>query len=119
MVAATAPAPTGGTIVDGKYHLTNITLYTGPNGSAGPLSLSIKQTVNVKQGTVDVVEETNGKAPTRLTMTMTTTGSSVAMSRTCPSAMPGQSGTYSIKGNEYVWFLVNDVGQTVSYTYSP
>jgi hypothetical protein len=118
MVASAAPAPIGGAITDGTYHLTDVSLYTGVGGNSGPLALSIKQTISIHGDSVDVAEEANGKV-TRLTEVITLAGSSVSMARTCPSAMQGGSGTYSVKGNAFVLFLVNDVKQTVSYTYSP
>jgi hypothetical protein len=43
-VAETMPAATGGRIADGRYHLSQVNLYTGPGGEAGPTGARQKET---------------------------------------------------------------------------
>ena len=118
MIAADAPAPVGGAIVDGKYHLTNISVFTGALGSSGPLALSIQETIVIHGSSVDVVDDVNGKT-TRLTETFTHAGSAVSFAATCPSAVMGKNAQYSAVGTTFTIFLVNGAGQTATYTYSP
>ena len=118
MVPAVAPSPTGGAVANGKYHLTDVTLYTGPGGGSGPIALSIQQTLMINGNTVDVIQSANGKVETATEM-FTTSGTTASFTRTCPSAQPAATGQYSISGGTLVWFLQNDPGQTVAYTYAP
>lgn len=118
MVAADAPAPTGGAITAGTYHLKKISVFTGVGGAAGPLQLAIKQTFAIQGNSADVIQDANG-TETRLTSSLTTTGTAVSFARTCPSPEPGKTGSYSAKPGSLVLFLQNDVNQTVSYEYAP
>ena len=54
MVAQAAPAPTGGAMVNGTYHLKSITLYA-PGGTATTIPLNLKNTVKVQGNVVEQV----------------------------------------------------------------
>ena len=118
MIASDAPAPVGGAIVDGKYHLTDVSLFTGVGGSQGPLAVSIQETINIHGSTADVVDDVNGKT-TRLTETFTLAGNAASFAATCPSGVMGKNVRYSAVGTTLTLFIVNGAGQTAVYTYSP
>ena len=54
-VAMAAPTATGGTIADGTYTLTDITLYTGSGGATGPAGLTLTQTWGFSGGSYRLV----------------------------------------------------------------
>lgn len=41
-VAAVEPTVTGGTVPSGRYHLTNLTVYTGVGGASGPGTAEVR-----------------------------------------------------------------------------
>jgi hypothetical protein len=118
MVASVAPASTGGAISNGKYHLTDITVYTGLGGSVGSLPLSIAETIHIHGSAVDVIANANGK-DTRTSSVITIAGDVATFSQTCPNPTSPSIAHYSVVGTSLVMFMVNDAGQTVMYTYSP
>ncbi len=121
MIASAAPAPTGGTIQDGTYHLTGLTLFVGTTGTAGQIPLTLAGTARVQGNVVDqALDGTgfDGKAISERTReTIATTGTSVTYTMTCPASKT-RSGTYSATSTSMTLFLVNDLGQTVGYTYT-
>jgi hypothetical protein len=116
-IAANAPAPIGGAIANGTYHLDDVTLYTGPGGATGALPLSIKQTIAINGSTADAIADFNGKTVSA-TATFVASGTSVTSTGTCPSAGSPEIATYSATATSVVMYKVNDVGQTVGYTYT-
>lgn len=117
MVAANAPAPTGGALVNGHWHLHDIVVYTGPGGSSGPLALSIAQTVDLHGTTADIAQVANGKTD-QMTETMTTSGTTVSFGRVCPaSSDPQKDAQFSASASSMVLYIPNDVGQIVAFTY--
>lgn len=117
-VAAYAPLPTGGAVTNGTYHLVDLTLYTGPGGAAGPLPLSIKQTIAIQGASANAISEVSGKSEDA-TSTFVTFGSNVTLGRTCPGMDPPQTATFSATPTSLVMFIENGAGQTVGYTYEP
>ena len=118
MVATNAPAATGGTIADGKYHLTSVVLYSGPGGTAGPLPATIKSTVLVHGGFVDIIQSTGTKVD-RLTQAISATGTVVTWTQTCPKGSKATSTGYSATPTSLTTFIPNDKGQLVGFTYGP
>jgi len=117
MVAANAPAPTGGALVNGHWHLHDIVVYTGPGGSSGPLALSIAQTVDLHGNVADIAQVANGKTD-QMTETMTTSGTTVSYARVCPATgEPQKDGQFSATPTSMILYLPNDVGQIVAFTY--
>ena len=120
VVASDAPAPTGGSIPSGTFHLEGITLYAGKSGKATSIPITLQGTVKVSGSTVEQVLD--GKRPDgtvvaeRSTETFTTKGSEVTFTKTC-NETGTSTGTFSATSNELTLFLVNDVGQTVGYVY--
>lgn len=121
MVATAPPAPTGGTIPQGKFHLQDITLYTGANGPSSTIPIALKGTVNVNGNVIEqVLDGEANKKPLaeRASMTFTTSGTTVTMSRTCPT-LASTKGSYSATASSMLLFLTNDTGQMVVYRYAP
>jgi hypothetical protein len=117
MVAEAAPTPVGGAVPDGSYDLVSVVLYTGPGGTAGPLPLSVKATVAISGNTANVAQETSTTAATqRLTASVATSGTDLVVTQTCPKPETIQA-KYSGGGTDLVWFIPNDKGQIVAYTY--
>lgn len=114
-LAASAPQPTGGAIPNGTYHLKDITVFSGPNGTTTPIPLSIRSTVSVHGDTVDLVQDTANKTE-RMTETFVTSGASVTFTDACPATHPSLSGGYSA-GAGFTLFATNGAGQIVTYTY--
>jgi hypothetical protein len=116
-VATEAPAPAGGAVANGTYHLVDLTLYTGAGGAVGPLPLSLKQTIAIHGSTADAISEVSGKSAD-VSSTFVVAGTSVSLAQSCPSAKPAETATFTASATSFVLFLVNDAGQTVGYTYS-
>jgi hypothetical protein len=118
MVAAAAPAETGGPIADGKYHLVDITLYTGPTGAAGPLPITVSTTFVVKGNVVHAAAHGPDGAIDK-TDTIVTSGTSITFTESCPTTgKGGKTATYSADSNDVVVFMKNDIGQTSASKYS-
>jgi len=88
-VASPPPVLTGGTIADGTYFLTALTVYTGDGGAAGA-SNGNSTTIEVDGTTIQLAMVGNSTA----TEMVTTSGSSFTDMRTCP-APATREGTYS------------------------
>jgi hypothetical protein len=120
VVAIDAPAPTGGTIPSGTFHLAGITLYAGKSGKSTSIPITLQGTVKVAGDSVEQVLD--GKRPDgtvvaeRSTEKVTTSGSEVTFTKTC-DGNGSRTGTFTATSSELTLFLVNDVGQTVAYKY--
>lgn len=120
VVAVDAPAPTGGTVPSGTFHLAGITLYAGKSGKSTSIPITLQGTVRVTGSSVEAVLD--GKRPDgtivaeRSIESFTTSGSKVTFTKTCDGA-GSRTGTFSATSSELTLFLVNDVGQTVAYEY--
>lgn len=117
-VAASAPVATGGNVPDGTYHLTSVKLYTGKGGSSGPIPLTIKQTIQLSKGTVNIAEDANGKV-SALTQTYTIKGTSIAFAQSCPAGTPGKTVKFSADGTKVSLYIPNDLNQITEFTYEP
>lgn len=120
VVAIDAPAPAGGTIPIGTFHLHGITLYAGKSGKSTAIPITLRGTVKVTGDTVEQVLD--GKRPDgttvaeRSTESFATNGSEVTFTKTCDGT-GSRTGTFTATSSELTLFLVNDVGQTVAYEY--
>jgi hypothetical protein len=83
-VAAAAPAPAGGTIANGMYALTALTAYTGVGGSTGSLALMASEVQTISGTTMQQAGTINGQE-SRYTTTISTSGTTLSTSDTCPS----------------------------------
>jgi hypothetical protein len=71
-VAEDLPSATGGKIEDGRYHLTAVTVYTGPGGPSGPSGARQKETSVYSDTTLQVaVDLFQGDGEQRFTLDMT------------------------------------------------
>lgn len=101
-VAGSPPTGTGGAIADGLYDLTETTLFVGP-GAIGPTGKSFRETLAITGGTwqqARVTITSAGQAQTQSTFTAAVSGSSVALSETCPTPSLAESFTYTVAGNQ-------------------
>ena len=82
-VAATAPTPAGGNLVDGTYDLTALTLYTGLGVSASPPSGTFSAVYQIAGNVAQQVGRLNG-SEARYTSTFTISGTRFLSADTCP-----------------------------------
>jgi hypothetical protein len=112
------PAPTGGTIVDGTYFVTNVTVFNIPD-DAGVSGFTYQQTNVAKAGTYDAVTSVNKAAPTFASGTFTTSGTSISVLQQCPIAQPLPFTGYSSDGVKTL-ILYGPVGiggnEAITYT---
>jgi hypothetical protein len=121
MVAESAPAPTGGVIPNGTYHLKKVVYYAGPGGGTGTIPVSIRATVSITGTLVKQSADGNDgtqKIAKRTIETFVTSGTTVTSKQSCPGT-DAFTGSYSASGGALTLFLLNDVGKTVGYTYAP
>jgi hypothetical protein len=97
-VAANPPALQGGTVVDGTYALTNLTIYTGPDGPTGSTGMS-QTTIEISGATIQVA--TNGTPGTRTETFASTAGGTFTATDTCPDTSAFQ-GAYSATSTTFV-----------------
>lgn len=120
VMAIDAPAPTGGTIPSGTFHLMGITLYAGKTGKPSSIPITLQSTVKVGGNIVEqVLDGTTPDGKTiaeRSTESFTTSGSEVTFTKTCDGS-GSRTATFTATSTELTMFLVNDVGQTVAYKY--
>jgi hypothetical protein len=83
-VAAAVPTPTGGTIANGTYALTALTAYTGVGGPTGNLALTASEVQTISGTTMQQEGTINGKE-SRYTTMISTSGTTISTSDTCPS----------------------------------
>jgi hypothetical protein len=115
LVANAAPAPTGGTLVDGTYVLTKYQVYTGPGGQSGPSGQSLASTLALAGSTYEAVSSTGG-SDTRVNGTFTTSGTSYTATVTCPGG-PTTALGYTFDGTTFV--QLGNVGvNTLELTYT-
>ena len=120
VIAIDAPAPNGGTIPSGTFHLMGITLYAGKSGKSTSIPITLQNTVKVSGNTVEqVLDGTTPDGKTiaeRSTESFTTNGNEVTFTKTCDGS-GSRTATFTATSSELTMFLVNDVGQTVAYKY--
>jgi hypothetical protein len=120
VVAVDAPAPSGGTIPSGTFHLDGITLYAGKSGKATSIPITLQGTVKVSGNAVEQVLDgtrpDGTKVAERSTESLATNGSEVTFTKTC-DGNSSRTGKFTASSTELTLFLVNDVGQTVAYEY--
>jgi hypothetical protein len=88
------PAPVGGALVDGRYHLTDALVYTGITGLIGPTGVTVSDTLVISfanTGTALVHEVTAGLPEIRQTFTMQSTGTTLDARPGCPRTTAAES----------------------------
>jgi hypothetical protein len=111
-----APPPEGGTILDGAYYLTGQTWF----GQSGPFSAALPGVRVEIAGTS--WQEVEGSAdnvirpPRRRTNQLTATGTTVTLTRTCPSAAASESMEYTAEDNVLTLYVL-DAGQIFGTTF--
>jgi hypothetical protein len=78
---AAMPAPTGGTIVDGTYFLTASTVYESTSTGS-----KLQETITIAGGTLSSVKRGVTNPTDRTTWSYSTSGTTVTVTRTCPSS---------------------------------
>ncbi len=101
-VAAALPAPTGGTIMAGTYHLTEEIEYTGPGGAVGSMAGVYNQTHQLTATTWSaVVDVPAAGLHLDSTATYTVSGTTFTPTKTCPTTgNPLAASGYSATANE-------------------
>jgi hypothetical protein len=83
-VAEAMPAPLGGTLPDGTYHLTAMRIYTGPGGATGGTGSMGAETSYLVNGRSHLVTLSDG-LPSYATYTLEPAGTAIAVTQTCPN----------------------------------
>jgi hypothetical protein len=99
-VAQDPPQPQGGTVADGTYTLTDVSIYTGTAGPSGA-SGSSQTTIQIAGGTIEVASA--GNPPTQ-TVSLVTAGKTFTATDTCPDTKVTQ-GSYTATASTFVVFL--------------
>jgi hypothetical protein len=88
--AFTTNAAAGGTIVEGIYWLTSVSLYTGPAGATGATGTTRTETLIFSRSNVAdaVVQSSGSRTQTSLTFSTAVSGSSLVLTGTCPVSAP-------------------------------
>jgi hypothetical protein len=86
-VAATTPAPTGGTTADGIYFLTARSEYVGSGGVNGPRGHKRKETLRIKGAVLEIAKSRDGSPDVADTVTLTISGTTLTLVQAC-SASP-------------------------------
>jgi hypothetical protein len=89
-MAAVAPGAAGGTIADGRYRLSAITLYTGPNGSTTAPDLHIAAVFEISGDVIQQAGFINDRE-SRFTSRYTASGTTLSIVDTCPYSDFGMS----------------------------
>lgn len=87
-VAAEAPTARGGTVVPGRYRLTQWQIFTGPGGASGPTGNTRKYVLDLHASTYDEVIADNGNSDERYTRTWSTQGTFFSSTQICPTQEP-------------------------------
>jgi len=88
------PTATGGTVVDGDYDLTELTVYVGTSGVAGPTGITAKASIRIGAGKIDEVIELGGTGKTTTKTatrsTFSASGATFAETELCPTTGAGK-----------------------------
>lgn len=79
-------AAAGGTIADGTYWLTSLTLFTGTGGASTPTGSNRSETLKVTGNTLEVAVLQGSATPTRLTFSLAKNGTTLTLTGTCPAS---------------------------------
>lgn len=84
-VAAPLPAPAGGAILDGTYHLTGESVFTGPGGASGPIGQTVATVFALQGGTAQLVSRRTGAdaGEERATLAYQVSGSELILTPLC------------------------------------
>ncbi len=115
-VATEAPTPTGGAIADGKYHLVDISLFTGAGGASGPLAIAVTTTFEVQGNSVQA-SSSGPNGVKQATVSFATSANKIIWSELCPVA-GGSTGTYSAGAAGVTIFMKNDLNQIAGSKYA-
>jgi hypothetical protein len=99
-VAQDPPQPQGGTIADGIYTITAVTLYTGPGGPSGQGGSS-QTTIQIAGTTVQVASAGD---PRTQTVNLATAGTTFTATDTCPDSTVTH-GSYTAAASTLLIFL--------------
>jgi hypothetical protein len=87
MIAEAAPQPQGGTIVPGTYVLTQLLVYTGPNGASGTQGPGVRISVDLGAASIDVtVQAAPNQQPTVESLDYYPSGSNLVLNEICPGS---------------------------------
>ena len=110
--AASPPAATGGTLLDGTYHLVSVTDYT-TDGGTGPTGQSHLQSLTFTAGTVQIVQrrdlQDGGCSYEHMTGTAVSTGTSpLTFTQTCPQVQSPSSNGYTQTSTSFTLYNQNN-----------
>jgi hypothetical protein len=89
--------------MEGTYHLTSLSLYTGPGGATGPTGTNRSMTSRISGSTLEVIiisgPSGGGGTTTRLTFSSAPAGSALNVTQTCPAGGGSPALSYTASGN--------------------
>jgi hypothetical protein len=112
------PAAGGGTLVDGRYHLTEALVYTGITGLIGPTGATVSDTIVISfatTGTALVHEVTDGPTETRQTFTMQPTGTTLDVRPGCPRGTAAQASLFPYTVDDVSLSIQRDATTVIRY----
>jgi len=116
-VKGNAPAPTGGTIAAGKYHLKEFTLYDPDGTPAAPGAGGIYATLEVAGNVMNSVMNFGDGVDRTFSETFTVTGTKLDRMLTCPKPGPDLPAVYSVTGNTLVIYETDPSGAVAGSSY--
>lgn len=113
-VKGNAPKATGGTIADGKYFLTEFTLYD-PSGSDSEPSLSgMKTTLSISGKVMSSIIDIGDGTDRTFSETFAVNGTKLDRTLTCPKSGPDLAAVYSVNGNTLTIYETDSSSGTVA-----
>jgi hypothetical protein len=108
-----APAPEGGDIVDGTYFITGQIFYEMPSGPVIALGRTRIEIEGTEWQEVSGDADGDGVNPDRhWTQTLSTSGTTLGLERTCPTAKATEFLEYTVEGETLIVY-VEDANKTV------
>jgi hypothetical protein len=114
--AGSPPAPQGGSIADGTYYLTDLSVFTGADAGAGSTGELVKKTIQIAGSTEQSIVH-SGLGTVITTDTLGVTGVNIADLQTCPSNRTTQV-TFTANGGTLVVYSVDSKGFTEAETFT-
>lgn len=109
-IAAAAPVPAGGTVVDGMYNLTGNNRYTGVGGASGATTGTLSAALQATGSTWQLGLSENAGGFSRETAAVTFSGTTVTQVFTCPPPAQTKPHEYTATPTEIRLYTTRTTG---------